>query len=363
MKKIVILSDAANVHTLKWAIYFRDNKFEIHIISLLPAEIENVKIHVLKSSAYTKRKTNMQYNKKAVLFQVMPQIKKMLNEIQPDILHAHFASSYGFFAALSGYNPFFLSVWGFDTITFPKKSFIHKLIIKYTLKKADMIFATSKFLAEETAHYTNKKQIITPFGVDIDIFKPNVNLKSDKFVFGTVKSLEIKYGIDYLIKAVSLIKDELKNWELWIAGTGSQKDELIKLTKSLNINEKVKFLGRVPHDKIPQLLQRMHLFTVTSVWECESFGVAAVEAAAAGLAVIASNLGGLSEVIVDGETGFHVEARNIEEIAEKILYLYKNREIREKLGKQARKNVIEKYVWKENAEIMLKEYRNLLGES
>ena len=198
--------------------------------------------------------------------------------------------------------------------------------------------------------------MITPFGVNIDIFKPDVLQKSEKFIFGTVKTLEKKYGIDYLIKAVNLIKDKLGNWELWIAGTGFQKDELIKLTDSLDMADNVKFLGRVPHEKIPQLMQTMHLFTVTSVWECESFGVVAVEAAAVGLPVIASKLGGLTEVIVDGKTGFHVEPRNINDIAEKILYLYNNKNLREKLGKQARKNVLEKYVWKENAQIMLDEY-------
>ena len=360
MLKILLLADASNVHTQKWATFFRNEKFEVHIISLLPAEIDDVKIHLLKSTTYAKRKNNMQYNKIAVLFDVMPQIKKLLKIIKPDILHAHFASSYGLFAALSNYKPFFLSVWGFDTITFPERSFIHRSIIKYTLKKADKIFTTSEFLAEKTARYTNKKQIITPFGVDIDTFKPDVTLKSNKFIFGTVKALEDKYGIDYLIKAVSLIKDKLENWELWIAGSGSKKDELIELTKSLNIAENVKFLGRVPHDEIPQLLQKMHLFTVTSVWECESFGVAAVEAEAAGLPVIASDLGGLSEVIIDSKTGYHVEPRNIEDIAEKILYLYQNRKIREKLGKQARENVLEKYVWRENAKIMLDAYRELL---
>ena len=330
---------------------------------MLPAVIENVNIHVLESNAYAKRENNMQYNKVAVLFEVMPQIKKLLEKLQPDIMHAHFASSYGFFAALSNYNPFFLSVWGFDTITFPKKSFIHKLLIKYTLKKADIIFATSKFLAEKTAKYTNKKQIITPFGVDTDIFKPDVSLKSDKFIFGTVKALETKYGIDYLLKAVSLIKNKLTNWELWIAGTGSKKDNLVKLAKSLDIKENVKFLGRIPNNQVPKLLQKMHLFTVTSVWECESFGVAAVEAEATGLPVIASDIGGLSEVIVDGVTGFHVEPRNIEEIAKKILYLYENKKVREKLGVQARENVIKKYVWKNNAQIMLDEYKRLLGEA
>lgn len=360
MKKIVLLTDASNVHTQKWAKYFRDKNFEIHIISMLPAEIKDIKIHLLKSKAYANRKNNMQYNKVAVIFQVMPQIKKLLNQIKPDILHAHFASSYGFFGALSNYKPFYLSVWGYDTITFPEISIIHKTIIKYTLRKADKIFATSEFLAEKTARYTNKKQIVTPFGVNIDNFKPDDKLKSKKFIFGTVKALETKYGIDYLLKAVALIKDKLENWELWIAGTGTKSKELIELSKSLNIQNNVKFLGRVPHDKIPQLLQQMHLFTVTSVWDCESFGVAAVEAEAVELPVIASDLGGLSEVIIDGVTGFHVKPRDINDIAEKILNLYENKDLRIKLGKQARKNVIQKYIWKNNAEIMLKEYREIL---
>ncbi len=362
MYKIVLLSDAGSIHTKKWAKFFLSENFEIHIISLTDADIENVKIHKLKSFAYSKRKNNMQYNKLMVLFEVMHQIRRLLKKIDPDILHAHFASSYGFFAALSNYHPFFLSVWGYDTITFPKKSFIHKSIIKYTLKKADKLFSTSKFLADETSKYTNKELIVTPFGVDTTTFKPGMETKDNKFVFGTVKALETKYGIDFLLKAVNLIKDKLLNWELWIAGTGTKEEELKELAKSLGIDKNTKFLGRIPHEQVPNLLQKMHLFTVTSVWECESFGVAAVEAEAVGLPVIASDLGGLSEVIVNGDTGFHIEPRNIEDIANKILYLYENKDIRENLGKKARENVLKKYVWKDNAKIMLDEYKKILEQ-
>lgn len=362
MKKIVMLTDAGSIHTQKWANYFTHKNYEIHIISLTQADIKNVEIHKLKSNAYSNRKNSMEYNKVAVLFEVIPQIRRLLKVLKPDILHAHFASSYGFFAALTNYKPFFLSVWGYDTITFPKKSFVHKLIIKYTLKKADKIFSTSKFLADETARYTFKEMIVTPFGVNANIFKPDKNKESEKFIFGTVKALETKYGIDYLLRAVELIKDQLSDWELWIAGTGTKKEELMELAKSLKIDKNTRFLGRIPHDQVPSLLQKMHLFTVTSVWECESFGVAAVEAEAAGLPVIASDLGGLSEVIVDGVTGYHVKPRNIEDIAKKILYLYKNKDIRNKLGEQARENVLKKYVWEDNAKIMLDEYKHFLKQ-
>lgn len=356
MKKIMILSDAANVHTQKWARYFRDQKYDVHLVSLLPASIDGVKIHLLKSKAYAKRTNNMKYNKLAVLLEVLPQLKKLLKEIEPVVLHAHFASSFGLFAALTNFHPFYLSVWGYDTITFPKLSLLHKAIVKFTLHKADKIFATSDFLAQETAQYTDKPQIITPFGVDIEQFKPMPKKDKEKFIFGTVKALEKKYGIDYLLKAAAIINTQIVNWELWIAGSGTEREHLEKLAVELKIEQKVKFLGRVDHAAVPRLINEMDVFTVTSVWKCESFGVAAVEAEACGIPVIASDLGGLTEVIIDGITGFHVKPRDPEDIAEKILILYKDKNLRQEMGRMGRKNVLKKYVWKNNAQTMLENY-------
>ncbi len=363
MRKLILLSDASNIHTQKWAVYFRDRNFEVHIITLLPSVIQGVEIHLIKSKAYAARKNNMEYNKFKVLIEAVPQVRKLIKRIKPDLVHAHFASSYGLFGALSGFHPYLVSVWGYDTIRFPETSAIHKSIIKYVLKKADRIFATSEFLAEKTARYTDKEMVITPFGVDIDLFKPVPKEKSDKFIFGTVKALEVKYGIDYLLEAVAKIKDKISNWELWIVGTGTQRDELIKLSEKLGISDNVKFLGRIPNKEVPKVIQQMEIFTVTSVFSDESFGVAAVEASAMQVPVIASRLGGLTEVVINNLTGYHVEARNSDQIADKIMSLYANAELRRSFGKNGRENVIKKYVWKENAEIMYNEYILQMNEN
>ena len=212
-------------------------------------------------------------------------------------------------------------------------------------------------MAKKTQRFTKKEIIITPFGVDINQFRPNLNKSKDgKFIFGTIKSLYPKYGIRYLIEAADILKDKINDFELWIAGKGSEEQYLKDLTKQLHLKDKIKFLGFLPHHKVPEILRKMDVFVVPSIWECESFGVAAVEAAASGLPVIASNLGGLSEVIVQNRTGFLVSPKSPKEIAEKIFFLYQNKKARQEMGKSARQFVIENYVWEDNAKIMLDAY-------
>jgi len=359
---ILLLSDANNVHTYKWATFFRDNNFKVGIISMLPAEIEGVQIYQLKSKTYAKRKNNLEYNRFKVFFEMLPQIKKIIYQIKPEILHAHFVSSYGLFGALTNYHPYFLSAWGYDTITFPDKNFLNKTIVKFALSKADKIFATSRFLAEKTNRFTKKNIIITPFGVNIDKFSPikEKRSKKEKFIWGTIKALYPKYGIRYLIEAAKIINEKIPNWELIIAGEGSEKETLINLAKKYNIETKIKFLGKIPHETVPETIKQMDIFVVPSIWECESFGVAAVEASACGIPVIASRIGGLPEVVVNNKTGFLVTPKSAQEIANKILYFYNNPLEKEKMGSEARKFVVDNYEWKKNAQIMLDIYKEVI---
>ncbi|MDQ9894055.1 glycosyltransferase, partial [Acinetobacter baumannii] len=81
--------------------------------------------------------------KKIEYLKVIKEIKKIIYDIKPDILHAHYASSYGLIGSLVNYKPYIISAWGTDTYEFPNNGFIQKYIIKYNLKKADYIFSTS----------------------------------------------------------------------------------------------------------------------------------------------------------------------------------------------------------------------------
>src|SRR5690606_14490213 len=100
------------------------------------------------------------------------QVKRIIREFKPDILHAHYASSYGLIGALSSFHPFVLSVWGADIYNFPHISPLHNAIIRYNIRKADMILSTSKIMKTETMKYTPKEIVVTPFGIDIEKFYP-----------------------------------------------------------------------------------------------------------------------------------------------------------------------------------------------
>lgn len=138
-------------------------------------------------------------------------MKKVITEFKPDILHAHYASSYGLLGALSGFHPYIISVCGSDVFDFPNTSFLHKIVLKYNLSVADKILSTSNVMAIETSKYTNKEIIVTPFGIDLDKFKPlsvKTIFNKENIVIGTITILEEKYGIEYLIRAFAIVKNK-----------------------------------------------------------------------------------------------------------------------------------------------------------
>ena len=121
MMKIMFIAMASSVHTIKWVNYFRDIGAEIMLVSFYPSdEIKGVDFRYIPC-----RNKNM-----AVL--KVPRVKKLLKEFQPDIVHAHHVSSCGLVGALLNFHPFIVSVWGYDVLIFPHKSFLHKLSVKYT---------------------------------------------------------------------------------------------------------------------------------------------------------------------------------------------------------------------------------------
>jgi len=354
--KICLLAPANSVHTLKIAYSLKESGNEVFIISFhkpLPKDVDALYFSPIISPL----------GKLNYLLHI-PKIKKIVEQLHPDILHAHYISSYGFVGSLLNYHPFIVSVWGSDIFDFPKRSFLHKYLVKYALKKADFVLSTSSIMAEETKKYTDKEVFVTPFGVDCEKFKPMPELKpKDKIIIGTIKALKPKYGIEYLIRAFKILVDKYPYLplELDIGGEGYLKEELEKLVRSLNIEDKVKFLGFISNDEVPKYF---NMFTVSvSVSESESFGVAVLEAEACGVPVVVSNIGGLPEVVKDGDTGFIVPPKDPQATANAIEKILLDEELRKKFSINARNFVLNKYNWEENFKLIIKIYKDTIGES
>ena len=356
--KICYLADINSAHTHKFLNYFVKKGYDIHVISLGKGEYNGVKVHSLDIEDNVMKgkseKGKVGYLKK------IKKVKELINEIKPDILHAHYASSYGLLGALANYHPYIISVWGSDVYDFPIKSPIHKMIIKYNLKKSDYILSTSNVMKKETEKYTNKEIKVTPFGVDINKFYPN-KVESDEIIIGTIKTLEEKYGVQYLVKAFKQVKEENKDLDikLRIGGKGSQEDYLKNLCRELHIENDVTFLGFVKPDDVIKEFQRFDISVFPSTLDSESFGVAAVESEACGTPVIVSNVGGLMESTKPNETSLVIEKKSVEDLAEKLNILVRDKDLRIKMGKAARKFVEDNYSLEKNFEYINKIYLHM----
>ncbi len=366
-KVIFILAEINSSHTLKW-VNSLSKYYNIYVFSYRNYNSDsgylasNIKIYSLNVADDVRYFSDV---KKAWMYpKALPKLKTMVKKLQPDIIHAHYISSYGLVGSFLNFHPYIVSVWGSDIFDFPNKSFMCRKLIQYVFKKADTILSTSNIMKLETQKYTNKGVIVTPFGVDCNKFKPMPELRTkDKIIIGTIKTLEPKYGIKYLIKAFKILVDKYPDLplELHIVGGGSLKKQLQRLSKSLNIINKVKLLGNIPHDEVPKYF---NTFSVSvSISESESFGVAVLEAEACGIPVIVSDIGGLPEVVENKKTGFIVPCRNPEETAKAIEKIVLNSELHNVLSTNAREFIIKNYSWDICLKKMMNIYKKIIKDN
>lgn len=358
--KVMILAGANNTHTHRWVSSLAGKGIEILLFTLGKYDnwynnLSNVKVVNCDYDVRTSVVVKLKY------LMVVPKLKRVIKEFKPDILHAHYVSSFGTIGALSGFHPFIISVWGSDVYDFPHYAPFGKLLVRHNFRKADCILSTSHVMAKETRKYTNKSIEITPFGVDTNRFCKIDGLQSaDEFVIGNVKTLEPKYGIDVLIHAYKIVAERNPNLKsrLVIYGKGSYHEEYERLAYNLGIGDRVEFCGFVQNDLLPNVYNSVSVSV--SVSDSESFGVVAVEAMSCGCPVVVSDADGFTEVVKDGETGFIVPKRNSEATAEAIQRFIDDPTLRDKMGTRGRERVKELYEWTDNVDAMLKIYRRII---
>ncbi|HTA81576.1 MAG TPA: glycosyltransferase [Bacteroidia bacterium] len=368
MTRILFLADINSPHTQKWALSLAEKGFEIGIFSLSKPYTDwfktNKNIECLTKATGSDVAKKKELGKLAYIGAV-PALKRAIGSFKPDILHAHYATSYGMLGALSGFHPFVISVWGSDVYEFPNRSALHKFILKQNLKKADCLMSTSHVMAEELAKYTSHKIEITPFGVDLNVFKPQkikTLFNEGDIVIGTIKSLEPVYGIKYLIEAFCILCTKHKDWplKLLIVGGGLQEQELKNMVAIADITDKVIFTGRVPSGSVHEYHNMLDVYVALS--DSESFGVAVVEASACGKPVVVSNVSGFVEVVENGATGLIVPVRSAKVAANAIERIISDKELAKQMGVNGRKRVEEMYNWSVNLEGIIKIYSTLLNK-
>jgi glycosyltransferase involved in cell wall biosynthesis len=340
--KILILSNSNSEHTQKWAINLAQKGFEIGIFSFKKCESDiykyrdNIKILFEPNE----QKGHLSIFNKFSYFFLLGKLKKAIRDFEPDIVHAHYVSSYGLLGALSGFKNFVVSAWGSDVLEFPRKNFIFEHMVKFVLKKAKRITVSSDLLQREIALYTNKKVSVIPFGIDTRIFSPGENTNRE-LVFCSTKHLEKMYNIEIIVRAFKLLSDIHGNVKLKIAGDGTQAANLKTLCTHLNIQSKVEFAGKIPNTEIPAFLNASDI--LINIPDSESFGVSVLEAMACKKGLIVSNIPAFETLVAEKRNGFKIDPVKIETLYLAMEKYALNRDLVKVHGNVNRKKVEEEF--------------------
>lgn len=354
--KILFFGAINSTHSAKWVNSLTELGHQVMFVCSKTNEkqvdfSEKVIIHVLK------------YPGKLGYYLNVPEVKKIFREYKPDVVNVHYASGYGTLARLAKLRPLVLSCYGSDVFDYPFHNKFNMYNIRKNLKYADAIASTSHVMADkakEILNDPNLKVTVTPFGVNIDKFKP-MNVVHDKKyqIIGIVKYLEPIYDIPLLLKAFKIVCERaVVTPMLLIYGGGTLLPQLQMLAKKLGIEEYVSFKGTIPNNEVPEAINGMDVFVNCSIRE--SFGVALVETMACGIPVVATDTPGFREVVDNGKTGIILEDRQPETLARALLSLLNDEDLRKKYSAEGRKKVLQLYDWNKNLKLMEELYYSLL---
>ena len=290
-----------------------------------------------------------------------------LKKIKPDIVHTQDIGIGipGFLAKTFLKMPFVVYGQGSDVYL---PSTFKNTISKLALKNAESVIALTEDMKSEMQKLCDRDILVIPNGIDLEKFKnlsrkdirKRLKIKDNEKIIAFVGSLYPVKGLRYLIKAMKFMIEETKNVRLMFVGDGEESEELESLVEEFGLKERVKFIGRVQNEEIPQYMAASDVFVLPSL--SEGFPNVVLEAMASGLPIVATKVGGLPEIIRDGENGFLVEPKNPKEIAEKVLLILEDDELRERMSRN-NKDRVKEYTLESVVERLEHVYRSQLYTS
>ncbi len=219
--------------------------------------------------------------------------------------------------------------------------------------------ATRKFCLE--AGLDDEKIDVIPFGVDTDFFRP-LDVYKDETIFQilSVGYLIERKGFEYLIRAMPHVLKEHENVRLKIVGSGPLESKLKSLIRELGLGDKVEIIKNVSDENLLMMYNSADLFVLPSIVDSqgntEGLGVVLLEAMACGLPVIGSDVGGIPDIIEDGNNGFLVKQKNSELLKNSILNFIEDKKLSDNISGKGYKSILNKFGWDNIANKYIKIY-------
>lgn len=323
---ICFFAHAASIHTQKWLEYFRHHGHQVSLVSLTPGSPPpGVDYHPIQHSFRIRyEQSNWHY-----LLQT-PRLWQIVRHIQPDLVNAHFLSSYGFLAALvtPAQIPLAISLHGSDIQVIPRRSFVHAAIARFALRRARLVISVSRPMTRVLQDYLPARPpevLTTQYGVRLDQFYPPATPPVEP-LFTSNRGLVSTSNLETALQAAQILAGQGSPLRLLLAGGGEKETALRGLAQKLNLQARVEFLGPLAHPQMPELLRRSPLYISTSLSDGAS--IALLEAMACGCFPVVADIPANREWIEDGQNGFLFPPASPEALAAKLNLAWQQPELR-----------------------------------
>jgi glycosyltransferase involved in cell wall biosynthesis len=249
-------------------------------------------------------------------------------------------------------------------------SIYNKVFINRVLDSAEVIIATTRSYAEESPFLKNylDKIVVIPNGINLEEVTTNLTREESRIKLGLpIKTKIILFlgslvpykGPDILLKAFKIIKKEFPEVKLIFGGRGQMLVELQTMAKKFGLEDDVIFLGFVEEEDKALYYKSADIFSLPSTNMAESFGIVNLEAMASGIPVVGSNLGGIPDIVKEGKNGLLSKPRDPQSLANSLLKLLKDDDLRQKMGNNGMKMVAD-YTWDKIAKTTEDLYKDIL---
>ncbi|MFP3868081.1 MAG: glycosyltransferase [Desulfobacteraceae bacterium] len=274
-------------------------------------------------------------------------VRRLLQRGKPEILHTHLyhPNLYGRLAALGLNLPVVASVHN----SYTKVKFHRRLWNFLLWPLTDRLLVGSSQVWADVRHYDRvpaSRITLLPYGIrleELDIpdspAAAKARLGVNGFCLGTIGRLEEQKGQKYLLAALPQLRQQIPGLTLLLVGAGRLEADLRTQAQELGVADMVHFLGT--RRDLPQLYRAMDIFVLPSLWE--GLPLVLLKAMAAGLPVVATQVSGACEVIYSGVNGCLVPPGQPDPLAGAILKLYRQPDLRQVWGQQARQTIAEGY--------------------
>ncbi len=292
-------------------------------------------------------------------------IKKIIQSHKPDMIIAERTTSYGFLASLSGMKVIAIAQQGITDL-WPETSKLlplKKIIQRFAFKKAHLIHAWGPVMtiSMKASGVDMNKVMVLPKGIDLDKFENKLNQETNKLTAIVTRSLMPEYRHNIILKTFDILHKKGIDFELTIVGDGTQMNLLKELAKSMNIESKVDFAGKIPNATLPELLQKAHFYISMPITEGVSASL--FEAMASNCFPIVTDIPGNQSWIQHRQNGHLIPIDDSQMLADELLWAFENREIRENAILQNRKFIEEHVNYSINMKIIAEKYHQLIDAS